>query len=85
MGASNFGRIQWVAGLAASDRIGRRSVAAITLGPGPVSFADLLKTDPLRRVRVVNLIDAGNDDMAPPIQCSSAFQPFSATLEGAPI
>ncbi|MBB4007428.1 glycoside hydrolase family 28 protein [Allorhizobium taibaishanense] len=59
--------------------------AAITLGPGPVSFADLLKADPARRVRVVNLIDAGNDDMAPPIECSSAFQPFSAMLEGAPI
>lgn len=58
---------------------------AITLGPGAVSFADLLKADPARRVRVVNLIDTGNDDMAPPIDCSSAFQPFSAMLEGAPI
>ncbi|MVA27884.1 hypothetical protein, partial [Agrobacterium vitis] len=58
-------------GLAASDRIGRRSVAAITLGPGSVSFADLLKADPARRVKNVNLVDASEEDPVPPLDCSS--------------
>ncbi|MGV2106661.1 glycoside hydrolase family 28 protein, partial [Agrobacterium vitis] len=58
--------------------------AHVTLGPGPVSFADLLKADPARRVKTVNLVDASEEDPVPPLDCSSAFVPFSSFLEGAP-
>ncbi|MGV2106662.1 polygalacturonase, partial [Agrobacterium vitis] len=58
--------------------------AHVTLGPGPVSFADLLKGDPARRVKTVNLVDASEEDPVPPLDCSSAFVPFSSFLEGAP-
>ncbi|WP_234689020.1 hypothetical protein [Allorhizobium ampelinum] len=58
--------------------------AHVTLGPGPVSFADLLKADPARRVKTVNLVDASEEDPVPPLDCSSAFVPFSSFLDGSP-
>ncbi|WP_230987079.1 glycoside hydrolase family 28 protein [Allorhizobium terrae] len=58
------------------------SYANITLGLGPVSFADALKPDSATRFKVTNLMDGmPADDM----DCSAAFVPFSTVLEGAPI
>jgi polygalacturonase len=58
------------------------SYAHITLGPGPVSFADKLVADVGARFKITNLMDGlPTDEM----DCSSAFVPFSSVMEGAPM
>lgn len=58
------------------------SYAHITLGPGPVSFADALKPDVAARFKVTNLMDGMPADE---MDCYAAFVPFSSVVEGAPI
>lgn len=54
----------------------------MTLGLGPVSFADKLVPDVKSRVKITNLMDGMP---VPDMDCSSAFVPFSSVVEGAPI
>ncbi|HBF28998.1 glycoside hydrolase family 28 protein [Rhizobium sp.] len=54
----------------------------LTLGLGPVSFADKLAADVKSRLKVVNLMDG---EPVETLDCTSAFVPFSSVVEGAPI
>lgn len=65
--------------ISASDK---PSYANVTLGPGPVSFADMLKPDVKARFKITNLIDGVPTEE---MDCSAAFVPFSTVVAGAPI
>ncbi|MBB4955844.1 polygalacturonase [Agrobacterium vitis] len=54
----------------------------MTLGLGPVSFADKLVPDVKTRFKITNLMDGLPADT---LDCSSAFVPFSTVVDGAPI
>ncbi len=70
--------------LGSTDTSGKEkpSNVHVTLGLGPVSFADKLVADPKARFKITNLMDGMPVET---LDCSSAFVPFSSVVEGAPI
>lgn len=70
--------------LGSSDVSGKEkpSNVHVTLGPGPVSFADKLVQNLPVRMKVTNLMDGLPTDE---IDCAAAFVPFSSVVDGAPL